>query len=239
MHLWRYIVIMMVVLTLVGCAASGTAGTVSSTNPIQATSTVPTVSQNTKVKVTAPFDIMGPVTDDVELCVVEDYQLFARDEKYYNHYGNSLSSGYFCIMIWPVILEESLQNVALEFEAATNYGGLYCDINKMGECAGWSAHFADAYIAWRGNDAVPSQYRQDVKPDRVWIDIIVRMDGNIVGFAVFEIVPWDQSSWVSTSVYKYSEFYSSADDAQSQEITEDFVLSRIEACHQYFMNNAE
>lgn len=239
-----YFLIVAVATSLFGCKAAGgdeTNGLSQASEMTNISTTAPTEPEPPKIVIKAPFDIYDydpAPAKEVDLQITEGYQFLVRDERYYNGYRNALSNLYWCIMIVPVILEENLQDAQLEYEVRTNYGGLYTDRIRITEhFAGRTAKFVNEYMIWRGNDVLPEAYMQDEVPEHIWLDIVARKDGKVVGFSVYEIVLSTEEKGVLSSVYRYSEFYPTVEG--DPEITEEFVNARIEACHQYFINNAE
>ena len=64
---------------------------------------------------------------------------------------------------------------------------------------------------------------------RVWVDVVVKADGKIVGCTVFEMVMWKD---VMLTVEYVGSDYSPPADGQYQNISEEFVRQRIEAYHE-------
>ena len=236
--------------SLLGCKASsgnetqGAMQTPETTVATTAAPTEPTEPEFPPIVIFVPFDIYNydpTQAKGIDLQIKEGYQFLIRDENYKNMYRNPLSSYYSHIMTVPVILEESMQDAQLEYEFRTNCGSLVTDRTNMHEhYAGQTAKMVNEYMIWCGHDELirfllPQENMQDA---HIWLDIVASQDGKPVGFAVYQIVyeAIEESVW--SSVYRYSECYPVAEN-EAVEITEEFVNSRIEACHQYFMNNAE
>ena len=203
----------------------------------------------TTIHISAPFDIFAAdpeAAGDVQMHVQEGYQFLkhlpedSEDYGGYYLYYVEHTSLYNEILLWPGVLDEDVRFMPLTYEARTNYGALYNYSGKsLDECyEGQQAMFVE-FLRWKGISEVPKEERME-KPERIWIDIIVRANGCVVGFMVLEIVHWDEYTMDEsyTVLYRYSEGYQMI-DGHYQNITEEFVNARIEACHQYFMNNAE
>ena len=240
-----YFLIVAVAISLISCKAGGvdeTHGLIQTTEMTNISTTAPTEPELSPIVIFAPFDNNYDPTQakGIDLQIKEGYQFLIRDENYKNMYRNPLSSYYSYIMTVPMILEDSMQDAQLEYEFRTNCGSLITDKTRMVEhYAGQTAIMVNEYMIWRGQDELgryllPKENMQDA---HIWLDIVARKDGKPVGFAVYQIVYEAIEERVWSSVYRYSEFYPTAE--AGAEITEEFVNARIEACHQYFMNNAE
>ena len=68
------------------------------------------------------------------------------------------------------------------------------------------------------------------------MDILIKADGKVVGFAVLEIVDWIWNGTHRKNAYaiedRYTEYYPLI-DGQFQEVTEEFAWQRIEQYHRY------
>lgn len=204
--------------------------TTAPTEPVATTTPMPLLLQ-----IIAPFDIYAENPDaagDVEVTVVEGYRLLDNQSlpRFCSYDSMRLGNDYFTIQILPGILEDDLKNYAINYEVKTNYAGLFTAragtegyVGKQTTCK--------THIHWRGLDVVPEEERDQVMPDRIWVDMVVKILDDIVGLVVFEIVPWEGRDDAFTIYYRYSEFYPMF-DGRKQEVSEELVWQRIEAYHQ-------
>ena len=194
-----------------------------------------------KLRITAPFDFLADtpeLTADLDMNIVDDYALIIDPHEgtsRHSLYYASHSSGYGYITIFPEIMETDIQNRVLAYETRTNFGGLFSTYKLI--YAGKHTAF-DSFILWCGDSDVPEEDRVK-RPERCWIDLVVKVDETVVGMVVLEIVDWyaefyqeGTAPYGMTIEYKYSEYYPLV-DGQPQNITEDFAWQRVEAYHQY------
>ena len=204
----------------------------------------PSVAPNpvqTTIIVTAPYDISIASPDtygDTMLCVQDGYQFLEfitekhedYNAKYLYYYPNS--SYYSEILIWAAVTDADIQFMPLTYEARTNYGALYNYTAKyyLDRYEGQEAQYVH-YVNWQQKHSGSEPVREE-QPDHVWIDVVARANGCIVGFMVLEIIPWPERPDGFTVRYCYSEGYL-MQDGHYQNITEEFVNARIEAYHNY------
>ena len=128
--------------SLLGCQASsgnetqGAMQTPETTVATTAAPTEPTEPEFPPIVIFAPFDIYNydpTQAKGIDLRIKEGYQFLIRDENYRNCYTGYLSSFYYYILTYPVILEESVQDAPLEYEFRTNGGALYTNYKSMYE----------------------------------------------------------------------------------------------------------
>ena len=206
-----------------------------STAPTEAPTAPPTEPAFQGIQIIAPFDICenAPEEDNIHLIVQEGYKLIQSvetDEYRYSRYYNLKSGAYGFIEIVPIVLEPIIQSGSLTYTAKTNFSGFYSQsrvtyIGKTDE----SKHG----FSWRGSNVGPEEVRAEERPEHIWVDIVIRANGNIVGFAVLEIVDWPgMGEDCYMLVDSYSECYQLV-NGRFQTIDEDFVWQRIEQYHQY------
>ena len=200
--------------------------------------TQPTEEQLKAIQIIAPFDIYqadSQAAGNVQLSVQEGYKLIQdinSDDYPYKRYHDPYSSGWGWIDIVPMLLEADMQNRTMLYTAKTNYSGFYEGVsNYVG-----SEATDDVSIRWRLKDTLLSGSTSSERPEHIWVDILIQADGNIVGFAVLEIVDWIYNGNKLTDAYtiedRYTEYYPLI-DGQFQEIDEAFVWQRVEQYHQY------
>ena len=187
------------------------------------------------IHITSSSTVINDDTDNVKMLIVQDYDLVRKDFAEQNRYllGSDLYMG---IWISIALQDQELNQGKINLEFRTNYGGLFALLND--EYVGTTATSKQS-ILWHGIFEIPDidALKLD-KPDMIFVDVVV-MDGEfIVGMIVYQIVPWEGHYEGYWAQYCYSESYKLV-DGHFQDITEEFVNSRIDACHQYFMNNAE
>lgn len=195
-----------------------------------------TVTQPQPIQIIAPFDIYEAdpqAAGNVQMMIHEGYKLIqdmGTDEYPYCHSYNLHTGAYGFIAIVPILLEADMQNCSMSYKAKTNLSGFFTSsFDYIGKEA---AH--ERYFYWRGENAMPEQIRDTEKPEHIWVDILIKADDHIVGFAVLEIVPWDMfvSEYSYTIEDRYTEYYTLI-GGQFQEVDEDFVWQRIEQYHKY------
>lgn len=175
----------------------------------------------------------------VDYPVVPDYSLY---KDYYIYLPGSTENK--CIYLDTGINDWDVSSTKDNCTVRTNYGGFFeVDGVTGGELAtywGQTAYPKYSFdLAWVGPYDIPdTNPSESEKPDRIWIDMIFRNGEYIVGFAIYEIVPWGDHDEGYTIVNAYDECYKLI-DGHFQNITEEFVNARIEAYHQYAENNSK
>ena len=150
-------------------------------------------------------------------------------------YGGMASSLYRSILFMPEVLEDDLQNATVTYDVRVNYGELCHYDDRYIEDGQHSVYTAGQYFHWMGHDLWYMHldgltYAEVLeKVGGVWVDIVVMVDDNIVGCAVYQIVPYQHFGL--TAQYVCSEYYPQV-NGRYQPITEEFVQKRLEACHQ-------
>ena len=144
------------------------------------------------------------------------------------------------LAITPVVNEANLQDYTITFEVTTKYGiivGNYHNREKyksytdavMGKCAtieNGETLYWEGYEPNTGGDFLYTY--TDPGEDTIYVDLVIRADTHIIGYAIFEIVPvegWDGLAY--TGMLVYSAYYPMV-DGQFQAVTEAFVLQEIE-----------
>ena len=238
-NLLTVILLFAIVLGIWGCRASTYYSGVSAPSTEPTEPSAPTESTEDPfqyIQIVAPVDIYEgntPEGSNVLLTVQEDYKLIqdvTSEEYRYNRYYNVHSGAYGFIEIVPIVLEPIIQSGSLTYTAKTNFSGFYSQsrvtyIGKTDE----SKHG----FSWRGSNVGPEEVKAEERPEHIWVDIVIRANGNIVGFAVLEIVDWPgMGEDCYMLVDSYSECYQLV-NGRFQTIDEDFVWQRIEQYHQY------
>ena len=144
------------------------------------------------------------------------------------------------LAITPVINEANLQDYTITFEVTTEYGiivGNYHNREKykshadavMGKCA--TIENSET-LYWEGYEPITggdfSYSYTNPGEDTIYVDMVIRADMYIIGYAIFEIVPvegWDGLAY--TGMLVYSAYYPMV-DGQFQAVTEAFVRQEIE-----------
>ena len=238
-QLLSLVLLFAIVLGIWGCRASTYYSGVSvpSTEPTEPS--VPTESTEDPfqyIQIVAPVDIYEgntPEGSNVLLTVQEDYKLIqdvTSEEYRYNRYYNVHSGAYGYISIVPIVLEPIIKSCSLQYTARTNFAGFYSAnpltyIGKTDE--------SQYGFNWRGENVGPEEVRAEERPEHIWIDVLIRANGNIVGFAVLEIVDWPgQGEYCYMLIDSYTEFYPLI-NSRFQPIDEEFAWQRIEQYHKY------
>ena len=201
--------------------------------------TQPTNEQPKAIQIIAPVDIYeGKVSADsnINLTVQEGYKLIQdmnSDDYPYRRYYEYMSNALCQIDIVPVVLEAELQNKTMTYTARTNFSGFFKDVVQyIGKEV-----IDSTYFGWRGQREMPTGTEDTQRPEHIWVDILIKSDARVVGFAVLEIVDWHADCyWKEQGCYtiqdRYTEYYPLI-DGQFQEIDEAFVWQRIEQYHKY------
>lgn len=192
----------------------------------------------TPIQVIAPFNIYeddAQATKNVNVTLQNSYKLIRdmdTDDYPYERRYLYMSSGYGYIDIVPEILEADMQGRAMLYTARTNFSGFF---KRVSEYLGKETTHS-SFVRWRGELEMPADARDTERPEHIWVDILIRADDKIIGFAVLEIVDWVENGKLVEGGYtiedRYTEYYPLI-DGQFQEISEDFVWQRIEQYHKY------
>lgn len=150
------------------------------------------------------------------------------------------------ITICPSIKDEALSESEISIEISTNFGELKGDtqnekywvegdLTQSGENASFGKHgFIDnnEVIYWTGYELWDAQF-SDMTDDEafesvgpVYVELIVRADDHIVGYAVMEVVRADYPAFVLQLVLKDSKYYPPV-DGEYQDVTEAYVQQQI------------
>lgn len=202
----------------------------------------------TIIQITSSQDVLEEDPAISKLNVVKDYQLvenpmYPMDDPYFEPLSHYLlgSSNYRCIYVRAGWGDSELVSLYSSCEYRTNYGGFYAaDYGTGSELTEYLGSKATTflYLAWVGAYDVPGIDPTTIeKPDRIWIDAIFRDGDYIIGFAVYELVPWGDHNEGYTIVNAYDESYKLI-DGRFQSITEEFVNQRIDAYHRYAESNS-
>lgn len=144
------------------------------------------------------------------------------------------------VVITPVVAEESLKDAEITYEVTANYGELYGDfysekytggnkiqatreeafLGKQASIKNWET------IYWEGKELLGED--SVALTEKVYVDMIIKADGNIVGYGIFEMDPWVEDGMVVglTGHLKHTVFYPLV-DGEYQEITADYVGQQI------------
>lgn len=158
------------------------------------------------------------------------YGLVTAQENAMNYrYAPSLSGGRI-LFSWDV-QEESLQGHTITYEISTNYGQLQGKSSSEALGKHTVIENGDA-IRWTGNEIL--EMTQDGKSlkkvmrqlDNVYVDVIVRADEQIIGYAVFEISCIDYDMALFECKLLKSVYYPKV-DGQFQPISQEYVNRKI------------
>lgn len=173
------------------------------------------------------------IMNDPEPVISNAHKLAAvyGDPKYTQYiYGSDQCTA---LQIEPYInLGIGIRGGQISYLAETNYSGLYVMSSGLLEFAG-SECTVSGVVCWKGPGEWPAEYASMEKPDRIWVDILIMSRDHIVGFAVFEVVSFADVHEGYQLIFHYSEVYDYV-DGRFQNVSEEFVRSRMEACHRKF-----
>ena len=199
---------------------------------------LPTEEHTKAIQIIAPLDIYAAVPQaagNVNLTVQEGYKLIHdlnSDDYPYSRYYDPYSSSWWRIDIVPMLLESDMQDRTMSYAARTNFSGFF---ERNTKYLGMYAT-NDKFFSWRGEYNLPQSVMQIERPEHIWVDILIKADGKVVGFAVLEIVDWIWNGTYRKNAYaiedRYTEYYPLI-DGQFQEVTEEFAWQRIEQYHRY------
>ena len=229
-----FVCLAILLLFLCAChAAQSDGGSNGTSAPAEsAPTTVATEPKQTSFLIIAPNDqLSGAGCDAFDLQIADGYCLLKnRSPEQYAYYDPyTLTNAGFTLQMYPLILETEIETLQIQYEARTNFSGFFTTYAGVNGYVGKQTSF-ETHIHWRGLDVVPKEEREQEKPDRVWLDLVVFANGKIAGMAVFELVPWNEKEHTFTAQYQFSEYYPCI-DGLSQDIPEAFVWQRIDAYH--------
>lgn len=176
-------------------------------------------------------------SDPIDFVSVDEYEMTESPAYPRNAvWSPIMSSTCYGIVITPVIEEESVQEADITFEITVDYGELYGDFysKKYTEGEKGKATLEETFLGkktvlsnketiyWQGQELMHSEELQTVQ--HVYVDIIAMADGNIVGYAVFEIERYDDSFFAGH--LKQSEYYPLV-DGEFQPITREYVQQKM------------
>lgn len=143
------------------------------------------------------------------------------------------------LAITPVVNEVNLLDYIITFDVSTKYGllvGNYHDREKYksyadAEMGKYATIDNGETLYWEGYEPNPdgeSRYKK-VEPgaDAIYVDLIIKADTHIIGYAIFEIIPLGDGL-AYTGMLVHSVYYPMV-NGQFQTITEDFVRQEIES----------
>lgn len=138
-------------------------------------------------------------------------------------------------------VKHELSPLKITYERRTNYGGFFTYETGTGardEYLGSETNFPRHITMWVGPYDIPDIDPAVIeKPNRIWIDIVVRDGDYIIGLIIYELIPWKDHYKGYTIVNAYDECYKLV-DGHFQSIPEEFVNQRIEAYHRYAESNS-
>ena len=199
---------------------------------------IPTEEQPKALQIIAPVDIYegnAQAAGNVNLTVQEDYKLIqdmdSDDYPYKRHY-EYLTSRWWNICITPIVLEDGIKDRTMAYTMKTNFSGFF---NNFKEYQGKEIS-VEKFTNWCGPMDMPVDIQETEQPEHIWVDILIKADDHIVGFAVVEIVDWVRDGQLVEDGYtvadRYTEYYPLV-DGQFQEVDEAVVWQRIEQYHKY------
>ena len=171
--------------------------------------------------------------EDMDSVQIAEYALIEGDTSYKSAwcpYINLICGG---ITLSFLTEDESLEEHKITYDISANYGEIVFDgyqdqtpSSKSGtiDNGGW--------ILWTGYEVMKLHSREDTtdmvkeKTGGVYLDAIIKADGNIVGYAVFEIVCTFPNFPVYNAVLLHSVFYPKV-DGEFQMVTDEYVAEQI------------
>lgn len=199
------------------------------------------------------YEMKGETATDI--AAMEDYELVEEPE--FSH--KSVWSPYLGvsggISLTLMIAEESMQNAEITFDVTTNYGELYADyysdkygdgntisqakdaafLDKRGQISNGETVYWEGMELWDLTDAQPDGGRNMgevlAQIGSVYMDVVIKADGNIVGYALFEMVSMDDNSCIFSVALRNSVYYPAV-DGEFQAVSEEYVRQEIEKTKQ-------
>lgn len=176
--------------------------------------------------------------ENVDFSKLEEFAFVENQMKPGQNMWNPLTN--YELAITPVVSEDDLQDYRITFEVSTEYGllvGNYHNREKYKSYAdaemGKRANIENGEtLYWEGHELNPdgeSRYK-GIEPgeNTIYVELIIKADKHIIGYAIFEIVPvdgWGENAY--TAVLVHSVYYPIV-DGQFQTISEEFVRQEIE-----------
>ena len=238
-HLLLVLAYVLVLLSACHAVDDGSAPSMTNSVPTAAPTDMPTEPEPVVMQIIAPDNSLEDyhVANYIaEMQIQEGYCLLKnRSPQGYDYYApNKLNNYGWSLQMLPELLEESLIDMSIHYAARTNYAGFFTTFHND-SYVGQKTEFV-THIHWRGIELVPKEERDQEKPDRVWLDLVVYAEDSVVGMIVFELVPYNGKEHTFTAAYRYSEYYPQV-SGQFQEISEESAWQRIDAYHTYAENH--
>lgn len=174
---------------------------------------------------------------NVDFTGLEEYIFVENQIKPGQNMWNPLTN--YELAITPVVDEEELQDYTITFDVSTKHGLLVGNYHNREKYK----TYADAEMGkqatidngetlyWEGYepclDGTARRKAVDPGDDTIYVDLIIKADENIIGYAIFAIVPvegWDGNAY--TGMLVHSVYYPMV-DGQFQAINEAFVWQEI------------
>lgn len=197
------------------------------------------------------YEMKGEST--IDITKMEDYELVMEPEFSHKTIWSPYLGMIGGIAVTMVITEESLQDADITFEITANYGELYADFysdkyyngtnasqakeaacfDKYGQASNGETVYWEGMELWYAAESQPdgSKNMGELLADigKIYMDVLIKADGNIVGYAVFEMVSLDENGCMFSAALRNSAYYPIV-DGEFQSVTEEFVRQEIANC---------
>ena len=159
---------------------------------------------------------------DMDPVQLEEYRLVEGDissyKSWWSPYVDLMSEG---IAITVVLDEETTNDHEIAVSCATNFGTLVYNREVLDE----KSFIPNGEVVWwdglqRSSEDAFRDIRNWKEP--IYVDVIIRADGHIVGYAIVEIVCKDEQMLLYYSTLRKSVFYPKV-DGQFQNISEEYI----------------
>ena len=158
--------------------------------------------------------------DDADAETLQKKEL-TNDWNYYQMITNPLLSGRFCMPMTFKIPEDYFGDHEVEFEILSDYEDLFQNV--------WVKNGESILLdSWSLSDVMRLIYSEVGDGGEFYLDIVIRADGNVVGYGVVSFCFCGPVSYA----YEFSTVCYPMQDGQFQDVSMEYVLEQMEAYKQ-------
>lgn len=188
--------------------------------------------ENTIISAPGILKVYACELDDVDPAQLAEYALIVGDTSYKSTYSPIVNLACGGSTLSFLTEEEMLEGHEITYDISINYGEIRKSGNKYpledknvtignGDTVYWTV---DEVIKMISTDYTTEMVKE--KTSGVYADVIIKADGNIVGYAVFEMVCTLPEIYFFNSILLRSVFYPKV-DGEFQVITDEYVAEQI------------
>lgn len=173
----------------------------------------------------------GCELDEVDEAQLADYALIGQSDVVFDNiwspfFGATLAHRG---ITFSFLIDEELDNHEITFDVSTNCGELHGSTKKDYPLLGKTTTIQNGDVVyWRGYEVLEAEGatldEKIANCGGVYLDIVIKADGNVIGYAVFEIGAG--RSMVFTSSLKASVYFPKV-DGEFQTVTDEYVNQQI------------